>query len=125
MGEFDGLAQKCESAARPDRSLDWEIHCREGIGGVGMYGDHPRYTESADAAMTLVPKGYTTAGFYGDRFYLIANGDSWGCVIQMAEGVGHWSEIWRDSAAKGCKSAALAICAAALRSYRALNPSQT
>ncbi len=45
-----------EEATGPDRSLDWEIHLRHGIQGVGMYGDHPHYTASLDAALKVVPK---------------------------------------------------------------------
>lgn len=42
-----------------DRSLDWEIHLRHTIEGAGMYGNHPRYTDSLDAAIALVPKGWS------------------------------------------------------------------
>lgn len=40
----------------PDRSLDWEIHCRDGLAGVGSYGQHPEYTASIDDALMLVPR---------------------------------------------------------------------
>jgi hypothetical protein len=45
-----------ESATGPDRALDWEIHLRHGIDGAGMYGEHPAYTSSLDAALTVVPR---------------------------------------------------------------------
>ena len=52
------LAERCEQAARPDRELDFAI-----AAGVG-WPDSPnlhqharRYTESLDAAVTLVPDG--------------------------------------------------------------------
>lgn len=50
-----GLIERLGGAAEGDRALDWEIHCRDGLQGVGLYGDHPRYTTSLDAAMTLIP----------------------------------------------------------------------
>ena len=49
------LIARIESADGPDRELDWAIHMRDGLLGVGMYGDHPLYTASIDAALTLVP----------------------------------------------------------------------
>jgi hypothetical protein len=48
------LAERCEKATGPDRALDWEIHCCNGLEGVGAYGPHPTYTASLDAALTLV-----------------------------------------------------------------------
>jgi hypothetical protein len=52
------LAERCEQAAGPDRELDFAI-----AAGVG-WPDSPnlhqharRYTESLDAAVTLVPQG--------------------------------------------------------------------
>lgn len=52
------LIDRLQKAERPDRALDWEIHCRDGLEGVGAYGDHPSYTASIDAAVTLVPDGH-------------------------------------------------------------------
>ena len=49
--ELAALVEKLEG---PDRSVDWAIHLRDGLAGVGMYGAHPHYTASLDAAMTLV-----------------------------------------------------------------------
>lgn len=49
------LIEKLKAATGPDRALDWQIHLRDGLLGVGMYGDHPPYTASLDAALTLVP----------------------------------------------------------------------
>lgn len=55
MKEFiDRLA----SASEPSRILDWEIHVRNGLNGVGSCGEHPQYTSSLDAAMSLKPEGY-------------------------------------------------------------------
>jgi len=44
-----------EVVRAPDRAWDWEIHLRKGLDGVGAYGNHPAYTSSLDAALTLVP----------------------------------------------------------------------
>lgn len=49
------LIERLEKATVPDRALDWEIHLRNGVEGVGAYGRHPTYTTSVDAALTLVP----------------------------------------------------------------------
>lgn len=54
----DNLIERVERLMGPDRAVDWEIHCRKGMDGVGMYGDHPPYTGSMDAAMTLLPEPY-------------------------------------------------------------------
>ncbi len=51
----DPCIEILERATAPDRALDWEIHLRNGIDGVGPYGAHPAYTRSLDAAMTLIP----------------------------------------------------------------------
>lgn len=42
----------------PNIALDWEIHLSRGIEGVGLYGRHPAYTASIDAALRLVPEGW-------------------------------------------------------------------
>lgn len=58
---MNDLITRLERAEGPDRELDWAIHIRDGLLGVGMYGDHPRYTASIDAALTLVPEGWKWA----------------------------------------------------------------
>lgn len=58
---MNDLITRLEHAYGPDRELDRAIHIRDGLLGVGMYGDHPRYTASIDAALTLVPEGWTVA----------------------------------------------------------------
>lgn len=55
------LINRLERADGPDRELDWAIHIRNGLLGVGMYGDHPHYTASIDAALMLVPEGWKWA----------------------------------------------------------------
>ena len=46
------LAAKCEAATGPDTGLNFEIW--EAVGGTPFHLD---YTESIDAALTLVPEG--------------------------------------------------------------------
>jgi hypothetical protein len=52
------LIDLLEVLAAPDRSVDWELHLLDGLWGVGMYGSHPAYTESIDAALKLAPDGW-------------------------------------------------------------------
>lgn len=52
---MEELIARLEKADAGSRSLDWDIHLRDGPDGVGAYGDHPAYTTSLDAALTLVP----------------------------------------------------------------------
>lgn len=52
---LDDLVESVRAAEVADRDLDWRIHCRNGLYGVGAYGSHPKYTASLDAALTLVP----------------------------------------------------------------------
>lgn len=53
-GKLLELAELCERATGPDRSIDWAIHLRDGLTGVGSYGGHPAYTASIDTAMSLI-----------------------------------------------------------------------
>jgi hypothetical protein len=115
------LVERLLSATEPARDLDydlWKLLPPDGGDRSNPY-DAPRFTRNIDAAMMLVPKGYTEAGWYGDRFYLIGNGNRWGCAIQQAVNVGHWSERWQECTAKDCATPAIAICVAAVR---ALSP---
>lgn len=50
------LIERLKKATGPDRQLDWEIHCRDGVEDVGMYGAHPAYTASVDAALGIMPE---------------------------------------------------------------------
>jgi hypothetical protein len=52
---MDELIARIEAASGASRELDWEIHLRDGLDGVGYYGGHPFYTSSVDAALTLIP----------------------------------------------------------------------
>lgn len=56
MTERAKLIEQLEKLKAADRATDWQIHCRNGLLGVGHYGPHPAYTSSIDAAITLVPK---------------------------------------------------------------------
>ena len=47
------LIARLEAASEGSRALDWEIHVRNGLDGVGMHATHPAYTTSLDAALTL------------------------------------------------------------------------
>lgn len=87
------LAARCEAATGPDRELDALIE--SAIPRFGLY----RYTASIDAAMTLVPEGWTW-GVFDD-------GTAW-----------VWPDERRDLlTGKQAKAAtpALALCAATLR----------
>ena len=52
------LIARLGAASEGSRALDWEIHVRNGLDGVGMHATHPAYTTSLDAALTLVPDGW-------------------------------------------------------------------
>lgn len=65
MDDLSALIERLEKLTGPDRGLDYEIHCRDGLEGVGMYGAHPAYTASLDIAMQLIP---------GDLNWLLASG---------------------------------------------------
>ena len=100
---MDELIARIEAASGGSRELDWEIHLRDGLDGVGAYGAHPYYTSSIDAALTLVPDGFDwTLGH--------TNG---GLTIHAEVG-GRGDEYLRFGA-----TPALALCAAALRARAA------
>lgn len=64
---LEELAARVEALQGPNRAADWQVHLRDGLDGVGMYGDHPHYTASIDAAMSLVPEGWAIKiEIYGD-----------------------------------------------------------
>lgn len=66
---MQNIIEHLEKATRPDRALDWEIHLRNGLDGVGSYGQHPSYTASVDDALTLMPRGIVV------RLTLCSDGD--------------------------------------------------
>jgi hypothetical protein len=110
------LADRCEQAAGPDRELDCYIHApREGrnikperwIETVRVYSHMvPRYTASLDAAVMLVPEGW---------IYELGRGESGTsrALCRMGDERGIWTG-WAVAA-----TAALALCAAALRARAA------
>jgi hypothetical protein len=99
------LAERCEQAAGPDRELDFVIAA--GIGWPDSPNSHQnarRYTESLDAAVTLVPEGWTWARFHGGVVECMTlNGPGNSILFERGEG----------------NSSALALCAAALRARAA------
>ena len=100
----DDLIARIEAASGADRGLDWEIHLHDGLAGVGMYGDHPPYTASIDAALSLVPDGWRLS---------ISNmcGPGWFAGLHETDGYG---EGYGRAA-----TPALALCAAALKERKA------
>jgi hypothetical protein len=100
------LVERLKTADVPDRSLDWEIHLRNGLYGVGAYGDHPHYTESLDAAISLIPEGY------------VWDVNHWG-MVQL-----YWREDLPGAARAFLVSdrerrPAIAVCIAAMRAHSA------
>lgn len=140
MNKFLELADRCEKATEPDRDLDCEIAVavhggeivwkqanytmesyparkyasKNSFGGFG-FAPVERFTASQDDAMTIAKPSIEQAGWYGDKLYLVGNGNRWSCAAQRAKNIGHWSERWKESWALACHSAALAICACSLR----------
>lgn len=96
MADLMKLAERVEALSGPDRAVDWELHVFDGLVGVGMYGAHPHYTASLDAAMTLVPEGVVF-----DVGWLHDMSQARGCVA--------------GKKAAYAATPALALCAAALR----------
>jgi hypothetical protein len=125
------LAHRCEQAAGPDRELDVAIAFACGIvtsrDGDCFYGhkyysvmvlnydyydteyrapELPPYTASLDAAVTLVPEGWTWGRFHsGTVECMTLNGPGNSILLERGKGI----------------SAALALCAAALRARAAAN----
>lgn len=132
MDELEGLARRVEAATGADRLLDYLIRAAIGKGvrlngavrvspasesgyetvhyangGVSQGSMPPAYTASLDAALTLVPEGWTFAN--------LSQGDNrrWWCELRR----GHLTSY--DKVAIGQQlnplTPALALCAAALR----------
>lgn len=98
------LIERLEQATGPDRALDWELHVIDGLEGVGMYGAHPKYTASIDAARMLVPDGR------GWVLKTVARG----CEARVGGIPGGDFEIHGAEA----PTAAVALCIAALKARR-------
>jgi len=112
MGELLKLVDRVEALEAPDRGIDWEIHCRDGLDGVGMYGDHPTYTASIDAAMTLVPEGMRVNLSEWDDEEHLRRAGPWQCILSVA-GTCHANPF--DARCDHAATPALALTAAALR----------
>lgn len=112
MTDFNEIADHCEKAAGPDRSIDGMIAMAV---GASMPDDPagwpPKYTASLDAAMSLKPDGWCIDAGTGGGDYIY----------------GPWARCFPDthqgqSAGTGNRNAAtmaLAICSAALRAIGA------
>jgi hypothetical protein len=90
------LVERCEKATGPDDPLEWDIAKATGWRNKTWC---PDYTRSLDAAMTLNP-GWVVRGLHEDTSY-------WWCELISAQ--------CPDVARGNSKTAALALCAAALR----------
>lgn len=112
--DIASLIARCEAAEGPDRELDLAIELHlEGAGYAypadNWQKDVSAYTASLDAAMSLVPEGWSTANYH-----------------QGPSGGGHWWELGciRDDlqqylSAKGrAATPALALTAACLRAMQ-------
>jgi len=112
------LAERCEAASGPDRGLDLDIATLVKRTPFPAWTGQTRarqakpFTASLDAAMQLVPKEH-------------------GAHIEIPgeEGAHAYASVWRDTAdydgsTKGriARSAALALCACALRARAAMEP---
>lgn len=120
------MAERCEKAAGPDRDIDWDIEEAVGewknLGGArkqhktsgevksGYIEPQGAYTAIIDAALTLVPEGWDSIEIRrtddGEWHVGLAGND----MHLMAEDP---DEFYVEAAS--CKSAALALAAAALR----------
>lgn len=131
------LAEQCEKASGPDRLLDREIGCaalgwkRFTLNGAGMlycgddaHPDHPgsKYpalTESIDAALTLLPRGWSVQLYLHDGensadIYLLGEYEP-----SAHRTFGGRRVLSGSYEAEACKTPALALCAAALRAQHA------
>lgn len=126
---LDGLARRCEEATGPDRELDEAI--RDAVFDVRNSGPYywlesptgeivgadtqPRhYTASLDAAMTLVPEGWLVQEL-AEQPWPDDETRPWTATLRPRKR----GDI-RYIISLNCASAALALCAAALRSSAAL-----
>ena len=104
MTDLLDLADRCEKAAGPDRQIDVDILFEVVWEGQGHEPPQTPFTASIDAALTLVPEGwskrqYGTDGFSDSPCYATLTYDA----LRFAR----------------AKTEPLAICAAALRARAA------
>jgi hypothetical protein len=101
------LAERCEQAAGPDRELDFAIAAGAGWPDSPNLHQHARrYTESLDAAVTLVPDGWD---------FCISKGWAEEAIVSLAP-AGMATEVVASAT-----TPAPALCAAALRARAAAN----
>lgn len=123
------LAKRCEAAAGPDRELDADIALTQGW--AQLRGDNwcgptggicvPAYTASLDAAKTLVPedalwKAQHTINIGDDETFECPKGEP-PKDFKAGVGIGNVPMHWEHG--RSFCSAALALCAAALRARAA------
>lgn len=103
------LAERCEAATGPDRELDYLI--AKAIGGYrfgdALHGAMSRFTESLDAAMSLVPEGLC--------WRLGVNGNPKAKLLGGSAAAILGDDFGTDISKAGAATPALALCAAALR----------
>ena len=99
------LLERVENADGPNLALEWEIHISLlGIEGAGIYGKHPNYTASVDAALALADRA----------------APDW-TIHTIHRGATRWTaemcrrHDWRQNAESSNSSLPLAICAALLK----------
>lgn len=117
------LIERLEAASGPDRELDAEIAVAIGLGKAtanhaGRYwkqgdlhvtGEAPAYTASIDAALTLVPEGWTYEGRQGPSGFP----HLWTLSTIKCGDVRYTTVTGR------ARSAAITLCIAALRAREA------
>jgi hypothetical protein len=113
------LAHRCEQAAGPDKELDFTID--NFMLKHGPEADrirNPRYvlsyTASLDAAVTLVPEGWRLGVLSEWDNETLRKKGPWQCIV-MPAGKGDSMGIGLNTRCDHAATAALALCAAALR----------
>jgi len=99
------LISRVEIATEGDRGLDWELHCLNGIEGVGSYGAHPSYTASLEAAVALCER--------------MLPGKAWMTWVSFPKTVDEFYGAAIDDGENSySKTPALALCLALLRALQ-------
>ncbi len=125
------LAWRCEKATGPDRPISWYIWEAVEMPIIDEWsrnGSAPAYTDSLDAAMSLVPEGWrwvlrqaNADECKGAFFCRLESGDfksiTWGKGGEYITDVISGVDVFCWSA-----TPALALCAAALRARATLDP---
>jgi hypothetical protein len=125
------LLDRLEKATGPDRSIDLDIARLRGVTVMRQRDDdsgadeytHWRYTESIDAALTLVPSGarLRELGQWGDNG---RPGGWFACVLRWQREIGGWCEVPYDYGVPDhdtdrvpplAPNGAIAVCIAALK----------